>query len=116
MLTQEETQRSVGLDSIAASDQSNSLALAVREDQQKFKDKDRPVYTQCKMTGHTVDKCYKIHGYSSGYKFKTKPQVNAAEGSNSENGTTNSSSNITASNLSISTPKSIKHKNVYTTL
>lgn len=68
MLSQEETQRSVRLDSTPSNDQANSLAMAVRDDPKKFKGKDRPLCTHCKMLGHTVDKCYKIHGYPPGYK------------------------------------------------
>ena len=63
MLTQEETQRSIGLDSTPSSDLSNSLAMAIGDDQKKFKEKERPLCTHWKMLGHTVDKCYKIHGY-----------------------------------------------------
>ena len=33
--------------------------------------------THCNMTGHTVDKCYKLHGYPLGYKPKGKPNANA---------------------------------------
>lgn len=75
MLTQEEIRRLVGLDSLNPIDQSNSLPMAVRDDHKKFKAKDRQI------RGHTVDTCYKIHGYPPGYKFKPNPQVNATEGS-----------------------------------
>ncbi|KAL5561318.1 hypothetical protein UlMin_031065 [Ulmus minor] len=34
--------------------------------------KDKPFCTHCGMLGHTVDKCYKIHGYPPGYKPKGK--------------------------------------------
>ena len=81
MLTQEETQRSIGLDTFSQTDQSNSLAMASRDDQKKFKPKEHPMCTHCKMLGHTVDKCYKIHGYPPGYKFKPKTQANAVESS-----------------------------------
>lgn len=30
--------------------------------------RDKPVCRHCGITGHTVDKCYKIHGYPPGYK------------------------------------------------
>lgn len=33
----------------------------------------RPVCSHCGYNGHTVDKCYKIHGYPVGFKHKTKP-------------------------------------------
>jgi hypothetical protein len=35
--------------------------------------KEKPVCTNCGITGHTVDKCYKLHGYPPGYKFTKKP-------------------------------------------
>lgn len=37
--------------------------------------KDKPVCSHCGLTGHTVDKCYKLHRYPPGYKFKNKPQT-----------------------------------------
>ncbi|XP_050259928.1 uncharacterized protein LOC126705003 [Quercus robur] len=39
--------------------------------------KERPLCTHCNMLGHTVDKCYKLHGYPPGYKHKWKPNSNA---------------------------------------
>ena len=39
--------------------------------------KERPLCTHCNMLGHTVDKCYKRHGYPPRYKHKGKPNVNA---------------------------------------
>ena len=39
--------------------------------------KERPLCTHCNMLGHTVDKCYKLHGYPPGYKHKGKPNFNA---------------------------------------
>ena len=34
--------------------------------------KDKPYCTHCGMLGHTIDKCYKIHGYPPSYKPKGK--------------------------------------------
>ncbi|KAF9673562.1 hypothetical protein SADUNF_Sadunf10G0037000 [Salix dunnii] len=31
--------------------------------------KDRPTCSHCGISGHTVDKCYKVHGFPPGYKF-----------------------------------------------
>jgi len=31
--------------------------------------KDRPTCTHCGVYGHTVEKCYKLHDFSSGFKF-----------------------------------------------
>ena len=37
------------------------------------KGKERPTCTHCGKTSHTVDKCYKKHGFPPGFKFKNKP-------------------------------------------
>jgi hypothetical protein len=43
------------------------------------KSKDRPVCSHCGITGHTMEKCYKLHGFPLGYKFtKGKNYVSAA--------------------------------------
>ena len=34
--------------------------------------KDKGVCPHCGLIGHAVDKCYKLHGYPPGYKFKNK--------------------------------------------
>lgn len=34
----------------------------------------RPVCAHCGYNGHTIDTCYKIHGYPVGFKHKTKQQ------------------------------------------
>ena len=39
--------------------------------------KERPLCTHCNMLGHTIDKCYKLHGYPPGYKSKGKSNANA---------------------------------------
>jgi hypothetical protein len=36
--------------------------------------KERPICSHYEISRHTVDKCYKVHGYSSGFKF-TKDKV-----------------------------------------
>lgn len=39
--------------------------------------KERPLCTHCNMLGHTVDKCYKLHGYPPRYKPKGRSNANA---------------------------------------
>jgi len=34
--------------------------------------KERPFCTHCGYSGHTIEKCYKLHGYLSGYKPKQR--------------------------------------------
>ena len=36
------------------------------------KGKERPTCTHCGKIGHTVDKCYKKHGFPLGFEFKNK--------------------------------------------
>lgn len=36
--------------------------------------KERPFCTKCQINGHTLDTCYRIHGYPPGYKPKHKPK------------------------------------------
>jgi hypothetical protein len=35
----------------------------------QYNRKERPTCTHCGILGHTVEKCYKLHGYPPGYKF-----------------------------------------------
>ena len=44
--------------------------------------KERPFCTHYNMPGHTVDKCYKLHGYPLGYKPKGKSNANANANAN----------------------------------
>ena len=40
----------------------------------KGQEKERYFCTHCNFHGHTIEKCYKLHGYSPGYKQKQKAQ------------------------------------------
>ena len=42
-----------------------------------FKGKERLLCTHCGKLGHTVDKCYKLHGFPLGFKFKNNKNVMA---------------------------------------
>ncbi|KAL5543790.1 hypothetical protein UlMin_007574 [Ulmus minor] len=44
----------------------------------KNQKRDRPYCTHCKTLGHSMDRCYKIHGYPPGYKLKFNNNSNAA--------------------------------------
>ncbi|KAA8536734.1 hypothetical protein F0562_029212 [Nyssa sinensis] len=95
LIVQEEQQRRTNL----SSDSSNStgtMAFVVKTDvaksggsgsqnsqnsnssASKNQKRDRPYCTHCKILGHTVDRCYKIHGYPPGYKFRSNNNSNAA--------------------------------------
>ena len=71
-LVQDEKQRKVGKNlNIEAS------ALVVKNNGSFVKGSNkgkssRPQCTHCGALGHVIDKCYKLHGYPPGYKFKTK--------------------------------------------
>lgn len=34
--------------------------------------RDGPYYTHCKLQGQVMDKCYKLHRYPPGYKYKNR--------------------------------------------
>ncbi|KAA8543184.1 hypothetical protein F0562_021321 [Nyssa sinensis] len=95
LIVQEEQQRRTN----SSSDSSNStgtMAFAVKTDvaksggsgsqnsqnsnssASKNQKRDRLYCMHCKILGHTVDRCYKIHGYPPGYKFKSNNNFNAA--------------------------------------
>ncbi|KAL5569594.1 hypothetical protein UlMin_026169 [Ulmus minor] len=44
----------------------------------KNKKRERPYCTHCKIHEHTMDRCYKFHGYPPGYKFRSNNNSNAA--------------------------------------
>ncbi|KAJ4705228.1 Retrovirus-related Pol polyprotein from transposon TNT 1-94 [Melia azedarach] len=84
---QEERQRSIGTSSSAPADSlafnvsssgSSSASPIVAAISQGKPKRDRPICSHCGITGHTVDHCYKLHGYPSGYKPKPKTQVQAS--------------------------------------
>ncbi|XP_061363221.1 uncharacterized protein LOC133306856 [Gastrolobium bilobum] len=39
---------------------------------------DRPFCTHCSQQVHTIDKCFKLHGFPPGYRNRTKPTDNQA--------------------------------------
>eukprot|EP00261_Vitis_vinifera_P034449 XP_019075692.1 PREDICTED: uncharacterized protein LOC109122674 [Vitis vinifera] len=40
--------------------------------------KDRPLCTHCNILGHTVDRCYKIHGYPPGFRNRPNFRPNGS--------------------------------------
>ena len=86
LVVQEEFQQYITHDTFSLFDpltiqDSNPLAtivVAARNSKPKWT---RPLYIHCSIQGHIVNKCYKLHGYPLGYKFKPKigtsnPQIN----------------------------------------
>ncbi|XP_057953807.1 uncharacterized protein LOC131148088 [Malania oleifera] len=54
-----------------------STALATKNFGTNFKGKERPLCTHCGKLGHTIDKCYKLHGFPPGFKFKNNKYATA---------------------------------------
>ncbi|XP_075486495.1 uncharacterized protein LOC142526116 [Primulina tabacum] len=78
LVVQEERQRSIHKDITSSStDQYSFLhqpsVVAMTKGNQYVKDNsgDKPVCSHCHIKGHTIDKCYKVHGYPVGHpKYK----------------------------------------------
>ncbi|XP_075670228.1 uncharacterized protein LOC142639996 [Castanea sativa] len=76
LLIKDEKQRSIGQGSSNGPFvESTALAAAkaMIHGSKSFKrGKERPTCSHCGLLGHTVEKCYKIHGYPPGYKIKAR--------------------------------------------
>ncbi|KAL5852228.1 hypothetical protein ACOSQ3_007346 [Xanthoceras sorbifolium] len=88
LVSQEEHQRKVSTLGISSADSTSSnIAFAVKADygngsinfinnysasntNQKGQKRERSFCIHCNFHGYTVDRCFKLHGYSSGYKPK----------------------------------------------
>ena len=55
---------------------SNPRKLSTDAPNRHFK-KERPFCTHCQYHGHTIEKCYKIHGYPPGFRQRQKAQFNS---------------------------------------
>ena len=74
LLLQDEKQRKLGK---RLNIESSALAIKNNASSTKGFNKGksgRAQCTHCGILGNVVDKCYKLHGYSPGYKFKNKGQ------------------------------------------
>ncbi|KAL5757597.1 hypothetical protein ACOSP7_020208 [Xanthoceras sorbifolium] len=79
---QEEQQRTLGSNPSSSFSLSESMAFSAVSStpsvaafsSQSMKKKDRPICSHCGIMGHTMDRCYKLHGYPPGYKPKGKAQ------------------------------------------
>lgn len=88
LISQEEKHRAISSGRTSNTSNSiNSLVFTVRNDitkrsgahnshsgNSKGQKRERPLCTHCNMLGHTIDKCYKLHGYPPGYKPRQKTQ------------------------------------------
>ncbi|KAL5578709.1 hypothetical protein UlMin_011151 [Ulmus minor] len=90
LVVQEERQR--GLTSSSLSDSAsfaihagNSAYLRGKYDNRQS---EKPTCSHCGYVGHTIDKCYKLHGYPPGFRFKngtTPTNVNRFSSSSASN-------------------------------
>lgn len=82
LIIQEERQRTIGSKFNATMEISNAMAFALKHDfannVNKFHKRERPYCTHCKYQGHTIDKCYKLHGYLPRHKQKRKSAVGSS--------------------------------------
>ena len=66
LISQEEKHRTVGGQGSSNFDPTNGLVVLAKSDQKtinKYQKRYRPVCTHCKIVGHTIEKCYKRHGF-----------------------------------------------------
>ena len=79
LISQEEKQRLIGGRDSVYQESTNGMAMLIKSDSKmsnKTYKRERPFCRHCKTPGHTVDKCYKLHGFPPGYKPKITGQVN----------------------------------------
>ena len=102
LISQKEQQRKIGLNSNSNTCLTNTMAFAVRNESAhrsnsnsgqpnygrgqsnygrgqpnygRGQPRERPFYTHCNYHGHTIDNCYKIHGYPPGFKQRKNFQA-----------------------------------------
>ena len=84
LIRQEERQRSIGsLNGSLNNPFVESTALLCKSEVPKYgankqsigHKKERPMCTHCGLLGHTMDKCYKLHGFPPGYKTRGKAPI-----------------------------------------
>ena len=83
LISQEEEQRKIGIQSNSSSDSASRLACAVKNDNTKkfadnfatYKSKNRHFCTHCNFHDHTIEKCYKVHGYPPGFKPRSRDNL-----------------------------------------
>ena len=80
MVLQEESRKNLGHGSSFSSQPDDSVAMYANSkgnSGNKGSNKERPLCTHCNMLGHTIYKCYKLHGYPPRYKPKGRSNANA---------------------------------------
>ncbi|XP_075658622.1 uncharacterized protein LOC142628397 [Castanea sativa] len=106
LFIQEEMQRSV-----TNPMRVESTVLATKSSSNNFKGKEGPMCTHCGKLGHTIDKCYKLHGFLPRFKFKNNKNASTHQVSsnfelvqgNQSNGVLDFASNLPTSQASVFT-------------
>ncbi|XP_038896588.1 uncharacterized protein LOC120084843 [Benincasa hispida] len=62
---------------------SHQTAPSYSRNTNQNKKKDKPICTHCNIQGHTIDHCYKLHGYPPGHKLYKPPESARADHSDS---------------------------------
>ena len=80
LISQEEKQQTLDGEFSTPQESLHSMAMFAKSVQPITKNqrKDRPLCAHCKIPGHTIDKCYKLHGYPHGFKPRQKKPAIAA--------------------------------------
>jgi hypothetical protein len=76
LIVQEESQREIFLGSLTH-DTAALMTKAMPIQQNRFvkpyNRKEKPICSHCNIPGHTIDKCYRLHGYPPGFQSTKKP-------------------------------------------
>ncbi|XP_057473002.1 uncharacterized protein LOC130761511 [Actinidia eriantha] len=115
LISQEEHQRKIGIHVNSISNSADTMAFAIKnENLKRFSDKsgssnsggyrgnqnsasykgqkkDRPFCTHCNFHGHTIEKCYKLHGYPPGFKPRSRDAYATSNSHNAVNQVSNHS-------------------------
>ena len=83
LLVQEERQRIISSSSLPQSMESMAFNISSSPSQpltavsyyRPKQQRDRPICSHCGISGHTMDRCFKLHGFPPGYKPKPKPHT-----------------------------------------
>uniref|UniRef100_A0A2N9IJY4 Reverse transcriptase Ty1/copia-type domain-containing protein n=1 Tax=Fagus sylvatica TaxID=28930 RepID=A0A2N9IJY4_FAGSY len=111
LIRQEDRQRSIGsLNGSLSNPLVQSTALSVKSEGPRYgaykqssgQKKERPLCTHCGLLGHTMDKCYKLHGYPPGYRTRGKAPAVANQTSLSSFGSNAPAASDTVSPLQLS--------------
>lgn len=81
LIVHEEHQRTINslpntIESVTLLASTDHSRKSFNTDRFKRRDSQRPLCTHCGNKGHTIDRCYKLHGYPPGYRTPTSTRMN----------------------------------------